>query len=272
MGMQVIQPTLFDYGDLDPDIRIAVQQRTGEIKSLMKRAAQDIIDIGEKLTEVKERLGHGRFGAWLRAEFEWSADTALRFVQVSTAFRQIPQIAVFDPSALYALAAPSTPQPARLEAIARAQAGESITYTTARDIIANHAARDKAVKSELAKLDPNERYIVGQRVDLVTSTAQEIHQAVERYKAEEVIGPERAQAEAEYAEAKRVNEFLHRITAVRQWMDALAAEEPITAYGHPGPSLADAMFEWSEAIRAAASRVAVRYMDDSVQPRIRRIK
>lgn len=51
--MQVIQPTLFDYGDLDPDIRIEVQQRTGEIKSLMKRAAQDIIDIGVKLTEAK---------------------------------------------------------------------------------------------------------------------------------------------------------------------------------------------------------------------------
>lgn len=125
---------------------------------------------------------------------------------------------------------------------------------------------------ELVKLDPNERYIVGQRVDLVKATAPEIRQVVERYKAEEVIGPGRAQAEAEYAEAKRLSDFLHRINSLRERMNALAAEEPIMDSDHPGPSLADAMFEWSEAIRAAASRVAVRYMDDRVEPRIRRIK
>ena len=61
----------FDYGALDMETRVVVQQRTGEIRSLVRRSAQDIIDIGLKLGEVKQRLGHGGFGKWLEAEFEW---------------------------------------------------------------------------------------------------------------------------------------------------------------------------------------------------------
>lgn len=46
----------FDYSGLDAEARIVVQQRTGEIKSLMRRTASDIVEVGQKLIEVKERL------------------------------------------------------------------------------------------------------------------------------------------------------------------------------------------------------------------------
>ena len=49
-----------------------VWQRTSEIKSLMRLTAENIIGIGQKLTEVKEELEHGTFQSWLRTEFEWS--------------------------------------------------------------------------------------------------------------------------------------------------------------------------------------------------------
>ena len=124
----------FDYTALDVETRIVVQQRTEEIRVLVRRSAQDIIDIGAKLIDVKARLGHGNFGPWLEAEFGWGQDTAGRFMNVSQRFGQIPQFAEFAPSALYLLAAPSTPEPARLEAIERASNGESITYTTAKAI------------------------------------------------------------------------------------------------------------------------------------------
>jgi hypothetical protein len=42
------QITLFDYAVLDPETRIVVQQRTEEIRALVRRSAQDIIDIGNK--------------------------------------------------------------------------------------------------------------------------------------------------------------------------------------------------------------------------------
>ena len=51
------------YAGLDIETRIVVQQRTGEIRTLMQRTTQDLIEIGQKLVEVKARLGHGLFGA-----------------------------------------------------------------------------------------------------------------------------------------------------------------------------------------------------------------
>lgn len=132
------QLAIFDYDALDSDARMVVQQRTTEIRALMRRAAQDIIDIGTKLIEVKARLGHGQFGAWLRAEFEWSVPTAARMMQVAERFGDNYQIDNFAPSALYLLAAPSTPEPARLEALERATNGESITHAAAKEIVAAH--------------------------------------------------------------------------------------------------------------------------------------
>jgi len=134
------QTPLFDYDALDTATSVLVQQRTSEIKALMRRSAEDIVAIGTKLTEVKAQLGHGRFGQWLQAEFAWSQDTAGRFMQVAACFDDIPQIAEFAPSALYLLAAPSTPGTARAEALARAAAGEAITYSQARGILARHRA------------------------------------------------------------------------------------------------------------------------------------
>lgn len=128
----------FDYAALDLETRVVVQQRTGEIRSLVRRSAQDIIEIGIKLGEVKGRIGHGGFGRWLDAEFQWSQDTAGRFMQVAQRFGQIPQIADFAPTALYLLAAPSTPDEAVEEALERAEGGERITHATAKAIVEVH--------------------------------------------------------------------------------------------------------------------------------------
>jgi hypothetical protein len=125
---------VFDYTMLDAETSLFIQKQTGEIRALMKRTAQDIIEIGQKLILVKEKLAHGRFLDWIAAEFEWSYPTAARFMQVANSFSKTYQIDKFAASALYVLAAPSTPATARSEAIARAEAGEPITYTIAKEI------------------------------------------------------------------------------------------------------------------------------------------
>lgn len=136
----ITQLTLFDYSALDSETRIVVQQRTTEIKALMKRAASDIIEIGQKLIEVKERLEHGQFSPWLEAEFGWKHTTAWNFMQVADKFSKFESLDGFAPSALYLLAAPSTPESARQEAIARAEEGEVITHGLARGIVHDHKA------------------------------------------------------------------------------------------------------------------------------------
>jgi len=129
----------FDYAVLTSEVQIFIQSKTSELKSLMRRSAQDIIDIGQKLTEVKEQLGHGNFRAWLKAEFDWSVRTAARFMQVATQFKCANlahlNIAV---SALYLLAKPSTPEKARQEALELAKEGDNITHTKAKTIVSRY--------------------------------------------------------------------------------------------------------------------------------------
>lgn len=136
---EIVQSSLFDYASLDTETRIVVQQRTEEIKVLVRRSAQDIIDIGNKLIDVKARLGHGNFGGWLDAEFGWTDRTARQFMSVAEKFKSENfSVLEIGASALYLLASPSTPEAARAEAIERASNGEAITHKVAQGIVNGH--------------------------------------------------------------------------------------------------------------------------------------
>jgi Protein of unknown function (DUF3102) len=107
------------------------------IRALGKRMVADVIQIGGRLSECKLICGHGNWLAWLEREFGWSADTAERFIQVSTPSNQIPQLAEFDLplSGLYLLAASSTPEEARNEIIKRAEAGEPVAVSDVKETV-----------------------------------------------------------------------------------------------------------------------------------------
>ncbi len=130
----------YNYTMLEPEIKIVVQQRTSEIKSLIHRSAQDIFDIGQKLIEVKEKLGHGRFLIWLNTEFNWSKSAAQRFMQVARQFKRgnFTDLNIAS-SALYLLASSNTSVAARQEALERATQGEIINYSAAKSIIGKHS-------------------------------------------------------------------------------------------------------------------------------------
>ena len=133
------QADLFDYGALTATTRDIVQRRTGEIQDLMRRSAADIVDIGLKLTEIKGILGHGNYGLWLESEFGWSSSAALKFTQVADQFKSVNFTHLeIAPSALYALAMPSTPDPIREEFIQRAKAGEKVTHNAVKTRIKSH--------------------------------------------------------------------------------------------------------------------------------------
>jgi hypothetical protein len=133
-----IQQT-FDYGALDAETRIVVRQKTGEIRERARRAVQDVIEIGQRLIEVKECLEHGQFGAWLDAEFRWSERTAQNYMAVAGAFKSetVADLAI-STRALYALAAPSVPEEARQEAVEQARNGHRVGHTDAREIVDRH--------------------------------------------------------------------------------------------------------------------------------------
>lgn len=145
-GEKGMQPASFDYAQLDATTAAFVGARTGEIRALVRRSAQDIIEIGAKLIEVKERLPHGAFGQWLESEFGWSWDTAGNFMRVAGKFRNFRNIDGFAPSALYLLAAPSTPETAVEEAVTAAANGTAVSYSQAREIVARHKEPEAALR------------------------------------------------------------------------------------------------------------------------------
>ena len=129
----------FDYEILDRPTQITIKQKTSEIKSLIRQTAQEIVEVGEKLAEVKQQLKHGQFISWLKSEFNWSISSATKFMQVREKFKNV-NFAHFNfaTSALYVLAAPSTPDSARQYALEIASQGENITYSLAKLIVKHH--------------------------------------------------------------------------------------------------------------------------------------
>lgn len=134
----------FGYDQLDDETYLFLRQRTSEIKNLIHRSAQDVFEIGQKLTEVKDKLGHGSFLLWLSAEFGWSQSAAHRFMQVAREFKTVNFTNLkIASSALYLLASNSTSRVARQEALDRAKQGEVINHSEAKSIINRYKRMEK---------------------------------------------------------------------------------------------------------------------------------
>jgi hypothetical protein len=140
MENELIQQSAFDYEAIDPDARAVVKNRTAEIHSLTRIAAQSIVKIGRKLVEVRSLL-KGRFVSWLQGEFHWSERTAYNFIYVYEKFGDEQAISNFAPSALYLLSEPSVPAEARKQAVKMAVEGETISHKKAKRLVTHFVGR-----------------------------------------------------------------------------------------------------------------------------------
>ena len=125
----------FDYNALDVETRAFVLERAERIHELARKTAEGIVRIGQHLAEVKTRLGHGNFLEWIEREFAWNRMSAERFMRVHEQFKMHNLCNLeIDVSALYLIAAPSTPEPVRVEVMRRAESGEVVTHEAAQII------------------------------------------------------------------------------------------------------------------------------------------
>jgi hypothetical protein len=114
-----------------------------------------LIEVGTDLLAVKDALEHGHFLNWVRAEFGWSERTAENFMSVAERFKSANFADLpIAPSAAYLLASPSVPDEAREVAVEKAEAGQEITFTAAKEIVAQakkkkKPRRQKAVAEQL---------------------------------------------------------------------------------------------------------------------------
>jgi hypothetical protein len=107
----------------------ALQILAPRFLALAKNVARDIVEIGRHLSEARDECKHGEWLPWLEKEFAWSRRTADNFMNVyeMTKVATVATLPDLPIGALYALAAPSTPEAARETVIEAASAGETLT-------------------------------------------------------------------------------------------------------------------------------------------------
>ena len=139
----------FPYLMIDSEKVKKLASHTGGIKALVKKTASDIIRIGEKLIQVKELLGHGDFGLWLKEEFGWTWRTANNFMNVAQQFKleNFSNLKT-STSALYLLASGSTPEAVRDEFTEKIQSGEEVTHKEVKDAIEEHQGHEETAFDE----------------------------------------------------------------------------------------------------------------------------
>jgi hypothetical protein len=71
-------------------VAISLEQITLEVKFYLNQTAQNIIEVGKRLTQAKDMLPHGEFGNWLDKKFCLTIRTAQKFMQVSERFGNTP--------------------------------------------------------------------------------------------------------------------------------------------------------------------------------------
>lgn len=123
-----------------------VAQHVESIRQLHRRSVANIIEIGRRLSECKQLLGHGHWQPWLQREFKWSERTARNYILLYEYFGKTESVAdlAIDLSSLYLIAAGSTPPEARTEVISRIGSGEALSRSEIQRVV-QQAKRQRSI-------------------------------------------------------------------------------------------------------------------------------
>ncbi|MBU2702696.1 hypothetical protein Ga0466249_003831 [Sporomusaceae bacterium BoRhaA] len=124
-----------------------VDTLTVEILILKQQTAQNIIEIGKRLNQVKEQLPHGEWQEYLETKVDISYRSAVRLMQVAREFSNVPTLAGLPSSKVFALL--DLPEPDREPFLSEPHAlpnGETKTVDemTTRELQAAIKARKEA--------------------------------------------------------------------------------------------------------------------------------
>ncbi|MGH1589596.1 DUF3102 domain-containing protein [Methylobacterium phyllosphaerae] len=146
----------FPYDSLQPKTADALREGADRIRKLTTSVTERLFAIGAELLRAKIHLGHGRFCAWVAAEFGWTERTAQRYMQATEVLGpKSDTVSVLEPTAIYQLSAKSTPEKVREAIVARLETGErpALAELKAEIGVARQAARREKA-SEAAQRAP----------------------------------------------------------------------------------------------------------------------
>lgn len=133
----------YDYGQIEnPDDRAAMQAAALDIKPRLKRVVGDIVATGKALLGVQHVCPYGKWEEWLGAEFDLSVRMAQHWMNLAESeVGKNENFSLLPLSALYQLAAPSTPEAAVVAVEEKIAKGERPKLAEVKATIAEHKPR-----------------------------------------------------------------------------------------------------------------------------------
>jgi len=127
-GATLCEGPRFDYASLPLADASALRLTAGRIRDRMDGIKRDMLAIGSDLLGIKDRLPHGAFGAWVRAELGMTPRTAQNSMNAARLVQSVPEpiretVSHLPPATLYRLSAPSAPQEVVQEVVLAATEG-----------------------------------------------------------------------------------------------------------------------------------------------------
>lgn len=125
---------------------ITLDERANRIRRYQDDVQRKIIEIGNELIAAKKEIGHGNWAQWIETEFDWTQQTANRFMRVAERFGKLNNVVQFRPSQLQAmLLLPEGDETSFIEQ--QTEAGHPVEKQSAREVQA-------AVKKWNQRKDP----------------------------------------------------------------------------------------------------------------------
>jgi lipoprotein-anchoring transpeptidase ErfK/SrfK len=147
--------------ELSPEDKQYLTEQASKVRELRRVETESIARIGSILIEVKAKVHHSHYLDWLKANFQWTDQTARNYVHVAKLVEKNQTVLdlPIDLGALYRLAAPGTDQEVRDGLLTRAASGERITKDIVADAIhppaRKHEAKAKDAATEPATAKPD---------------------------------------------------------------------------------------------------------------------
>ena len=136
----------FEYGALDAETATEARAAADRIRKILKYTTAGLIEAGQRLMAIKNRLPHGQFIAWVSAEFGMSDRTARLYMRAAEfAAGKTETVSVLQPTTIYALAAPSTPDRVKMGVVQRLENGEAVTDREVKQLINSARQETKEV-------------------------------------------------------------------------------------------------------------------------------
>lgn len=125
----------YEYEGIDPQTRTHLENQANAIRKKLLITKRAVIEIGERLLQVKAILPHGHFGRWVVAHCDFTLHTAKNFMNAAEFANKHKNLSKISQTGLFLLAAPKLNEEIRRRVIQAVETGAATSSTEIRQLI-----------------------------------------------------------------------------------------------------------------------------------------